>query len=205
MTREEIIHKGITAALSLAADTPWANLTLKQIADEAGLSMVELHGVADKADLAASVEAHFDKAMSEGSFESDETPRTRLFDVIMMRFEAMEDVREGARSYLKWRDRSLSGLSNRVKGRAATARWALSCSGLDGGGSLPLPLQITGLAWAIAQAERAWKQETSPDLTRTMATLDTELIALEERAQWLKGRRKPKPRATESPPDEAAQ
>jgi len=205
MTREEIIHKGITAALNLAADTPWANLTLKQIADEAGLSMAELHGVADKADLAAGVEAHFDKAMSEGSFESDETPRTRLFDVIMMRFEAMEDVREGARSYLRWRDRSLSGLSNRVKGRAATARWALSCSGLDGGDGLPLPLQMMGLAWAIAQAEQAWKKETSPDLTRTMATLDTELIALEERAQWLKGRRKPKPSATESPPDEAAQ
>lgn len=205
MTREEIIHKGVTAALRLAADTPWAHLTLKQIADEASLSMAEFHGVADKADLAAGVEAHFDKAMSEGSFESDETPRTRLFDVIMMRFEAMEDVREGARSYLRWRDRSFSGLSNRVKGRAATARWALSCSGLDSGDGLPLPLQITGLAWAIAQAEQAWKKETSPDLTRTMATLDTELIALEERAQWLKGRRKPKTSATESPPDEATQ
>jgi hypothetical protein len=204
MTRQEIIHKAITAALNLAAQTPWAHLTLKQIADEAGLSMSDFHGLADKTDLAAAVEVYFDKAMSEGSFESDESPRTRLFDVIMMRFEAMEDTREGTLSYLKWRDRSLSGLANRVKGRAATAQWALSCTGLDGSKGIPLPLQVTGLAWAITQAERAWKQETSPDLARTMATLDSELIGLEERAEWLKGRRKSKTPAHQSDPEEAA-
>ncbi|MEM9055192.1 MAG: hypothetical protein AAGB16_07695 [Pseudomonadota bacterium] len=204
MTREDIIHKGITAALSLAAETPWADLTLKRIADKAGVSISDFHGVADKADLAAGMEAYFDKAMSEGSFESDETPRTRLFDVIMMRFEAMEEARDGVISYLKWRDRSLTGLTNRVTGRAATAHWALSCSGLDGGKSIPLPLKITGLAWAIGKAEQSWKQETSPDLTRTMATLDSELITLGERAKWLKPRRKAEPQPQDSAAEESS-
>ena len=141
----------------------------------------------------------FDAAMSEGSFDEDETARTRLFDVIMMRFEAMEDVRDGAMSYLRWRDRSLDGLSLRLKSRAATSKWVLACAGLDGASQLPRGLQITALAWAISQAERSWREETSPDLSRTMAALDAELIKIEERLEWLSARRrKGKKEAAES-------
>lgn len=201
MTRDDLLAKAIPAALTLAAETRWADLTLKQIADEAGLALADFHGLADKADLSAAVESHFDKAMSEGAFDADETPRTRLFDVIMMRFETMEDTRDGTRSYLRWRDSSLSGFKTRLSGRATTARWALACCGLDGGKGLPLPVQIAGLGWAIAAAERAWKLETSPDLTRTMAALDAELIKLEERAEWLKSRGKRKPKKEAETPE----
>ncbi|MEL7230968.1 MAG: hypothetical protein AAGJ85_00485 [Pseudomonadota bacterium] len=189
MTRDDLLAKAIPAALTLAAETRWADLTLKHIADEAGLKLTDFHGKLDKFDLSSAVEAHFDKAMNEGAFDTDESPRTRLFDVLMMRFEAMEDTREGTKSYLKWRDSSLTGLKARVSGRAATARWALAACGLDGGKSIPLPLQIGALGCAIAAAERAWKQETSPDLTRTMAALDAELLKLEARAEWFSGRR----------------
>ncbi len=199
MTRSETINKGVHAAFKLAETGKWGDLTLSAIAAEAGLSLKDFHGVADKSDLSHAVEAVFDAGMSEGSFEEDETPRTRLFDVIMMRFEAMEEVRDGAMSYLRWRDRSLSGLAQRIKARAETAKWALACSGLDKSDGLPRGVLLTGLAWAIAQAERAWKQETSPDMTRTMAALDAELIKLEERAEWLKGRGKAKPSTTDAP------
>ncbi|MEM9053832.1 MAG: hypothetical protein AAGB16_00780 [Pseudomonadota bacterium] len=190
MTRTEIIEKGVQAALKLAETEKWSALTLAAIAEEAGLSLKDFHGLADKDDLSKAVEGVFDARMSEGSFDEEETPRTRLFDVIMMRFEAMEDARDGAMSYLRWRDRSLDGLALRVRGRAATAKWALACAGLDQTNKIPRGLQITALAWAITQAERAWRQETSPDLTRTMAALDAELIKLEERAEWLTGRRR---------------
>ena len=193
MDRDKIIAKGVTAALKLAETGRWGELTLAQIAAQAKLKLADFHGVADKGDLSDAVEGVFDGAMSEGSFDADETPRTRLFDVIMMRFEAMEEVRDGAMSYLRWRDRSLSGLAQRVRARAATAKWALACAGLDGGSGLPMGVQLAGLGWAIAQAERAWKQETSPDMTRTMAALDAELIKAEERAGWLKRRGKTKP------------
>lgn len=189
MTRDDLLSKAIPAALKLAAETRWSDLTLKQIADEAGLSLADFHGRADKIDLSAAIEGHFDRAMSEGAFDEDESPRTRLFDVLMMRFEAMEDTRDGTKSYLKWRDSNLAGLKMRVSGRAATARWALTSCGLDSGKTIPLPLQIGALGWAIASAERAWKQETNPDLTRTMAALDAELLKLEARAEWFQGRK----------------
>ncbi|MEO1324086.1 MAG: hypothetical protein AAFV59_13875 [Pseudomonadota bacterium] len=188
MTRDETINKGVEAALKLAETEKWGDLTLAAIASEAGLSLADFHTHADKDALSAAVERRFDAAMSEGSIDAEETARTRLFDVIMMRFEAMEEVRDGAMSYLRWRDRSIDGLKLRVKGRADAAKWALTCAGLDGKSQIPRGVQLTALAWVIAQAERAWREETSADLSRTMAALDAELIKLEERVQWLQGR-----------------
>lgn len=193
MTRDEIIDKGVQAALKLAETEKWSAITLAAIADEAGLSLQDFHTHADKDVLSASVERSFDAGMSEGSFEPDETARTRLFDVIMMRFETMEAARDGTMSFLRWRDRSMDGLGLRLKNRAATAKWAIACAGLDGAAKIPRGVQIAALGWAIAQAERAWRQETSADLSRTMAALDAELIKLEERADWLKSRGKSKP------------
>ncbi|MEM9571808.1 MAG: hypothetical protein AAF996_10090 [Pseudomonadota bacterium] len=194
MTRDEIVQKGVEAALKLAEMQRWRDLSLHDIADEAGLSLADFHTHdADKDTISAAVERSFDAGMNEGSFDPEETPRTRLFDVIMMRFETMEDVRDGAMSYLRWRDRSLDGMTLRVKNRAATAKWALACSGLDGASRLPRGVQLAALGWAIAQAERAWREETSADLSRTMAALDAELIKLEERLEWLNARGKRKP------------
>ena len=192
MTRDEIIAKGVEAALKLAETETWSAITLAAIAEEAGLNLRDFHLHADKDVLSAAVERSFDAGMSEGSFDKAESARTRLFDVIMMRFETMEEVRDGAMSFLRWRDRSLDGLGLRVKNRAATAKWALTCAGLDGASAVPRGVQITALAWAIAQAERAWRQETSADLSRTMAALDAELIKLEERMEWLSARGKRK-------------
>ena len=190
MKTSKIIEKGVRVALSLAETEKWDRLKLADIATEAGLDLSDFHGVADKQDLTLAVEPLFDGAMSEGSLEQDETARTRLFDVLMMRFEAMEDHRDGAMSYLRWRDRTFDGLALRFKARAATAQWALACAGLDGASKLPRGFQIAALGWAIAQAERAWRQETSADLSRTMAALDAELIKIEERLEWISARRR---------------
>ena len=202
MTQDEIIEAGINAALKLAETGKWGDLTLAQIAEEAGLALKDFHGIADKDDLSSRVEKVFDAGMSSEPVDADETARTRLFDVIMLRFETMEEVRDGAVSYLRWRDRSMDGLALRLKARAQTAKWALACAGLDGSSSIPRGVQIAALGWAIAQAERAWRQETSPDLSRTMAALDAELIKIEERAAWIKNRgRKPK---SDAPAEEEA-
>ena len=199
MTRDEIIKKSVHAALKLAETGKWGDLTLASIAEEAGLSLKDFHGLADKDDLSEAVEKVFDAGMSDEPIDADESARTRLFDVIMLRFEAMEEVRDGAMSYLRWRDRSFDGLALRLKSRAATAKWALACAGLDGASQIPRGVQLASLGWAIAQAERAWRQETSADLSRTMAALDAELIKIEGRVDWLKGRRARKAKSDPAP------
>lgn len=188
MSLNDTLRAGVKSALKLAELTPWSDLTLAEIAEAAGLGLQDFHAIADKRDISEAVEAWLDEAMSEGCLDREETARSRLFDVLMMRFDAMQERRDGVLTYLRWRDRSLSGLAHRVKARAATANWALACAGLDRRDALPRGVRLAGLGWAIAQAERAWKQETSPDLTRTMAALDGELIKAEDRAGWLSGK-----------------
>lgn len=187
-----ILDLGIRAALELAEETPWADLTLAEIAKKAGLELESFHGIASKDTIADAIEGYFDRAMSEGSFDPEETPRTRLFDVIMLRFEAMEEHRAALLSLMKWRQRQPLRMLSLVTARQASAEWALVCAGLDTSKGLPKPIRATAIAWAIAQAERAWRKEESSDLSRTMAKLDGELRKMEERAGWIKRRgRKP--------------
>jgi len=186
-TAEKTIEKGVKAALALAKDTPWGHLTLSGIAKKAGLKLSDFHGVADKGDLAEAVEPFFDKAMSAEVLDMDEAPRARLFEAVMLRFEAMEDHREALTSLMKWREQSPARLARMIGLRRASAEWALVCAGLDNAEGLagaPERLKALNVGWAMAKAERAWRRETSPDFTRTMAALDKELRDAEERADW---------------------
>lgn len=183
--KETIIRKAVEAALKLASENPWAELTLSDIAKEAGLELSEFHGVADKSDIAAAIEPTLDKAMSAEPADMSDPPRERLFDVIMLRFEEMEKHRAGLLSLRHWYERSPSRLAKLGKARIETSRWALACAGLDGQSDLPSGLRLAGLAWTIAQAERAWRKEDSADFSRTMAELDKQLRASEERIGWL--------------------
>ena len=183
--KETIIRKGVEAALKLAAEDPWAELTLADIATEAGLELSEFHGVADKGDIANAVEPMLDKAMSGEPVDMDAPPRERLFDVIMLRFEEMEKHRIGLLSLRHWRERNPAQLAKLGKARLETARWALACAGLDGQGDLPVGLRAAGLAWTLSGSERAWRKEDSADFSRTMAELDKQLRAADERMSWI--------------------
>lgn len=203
--RDDIVRKGVEAALRCAETRRWADITLAEVAAQAELKLSDFHQIADKADIAAEIDPYFDAAMSEASLDPEETARTRLFDVLMMRFDALEEKRDGVLSFLRWRDRTISGLAVRAKSRLQTARWALTCAGLDGGGQLPREAQLLGLAWAISRAEQAWKRETSSDLSSTMAALDAELLKAESRIQMLKRGRPKRKRTKDEVSSEAAQ
>lgn len=205
-TSKQILEKGVRAALDLGAETAWSELTLAAIADKAGLKLEDFHTVGDKDTITDAVESYFDKSMSEGSFDSDETPRSRLFDVIMMRFEAMEPHRAALVSMMKWRQTQPLRVVALLAARQASAEWALTCAGLDGKSDLPKPVRSTAIAWAIAQAERAWRKEDSTDMSRTMAKLDGELRKMEERAGWIKNfgrRRSTDETSTDAQPEQA--
>ena len=183
--RSEIVEKGVIAALQLASVEGWPAVTLAAIAEGAGLSLSDFHGVADKLAIAHAVEAHFDSAMSDAGAGAEDRPRERLFDVLMNRFEAMEPYRAGLVSFWKWRERHPAELVRMIGERRSTADWALVCAGLDGSQDIPAGLKGTNLAWVVAKASRAWRKDSGPDFTRTMSVLDKELRAAEEREEWL--------------------
>ncbi|WP_084420095.1 hypothetical protein [Henriciella litoralis] len=183
--RKDTVEKCVRAALTLAAKKPWPELTLAEVTKEAGVSLEDVRGLMDKNKLADEIDSFFDRAMSEGAFDDDESPRTRLFDVIMMRFEAMEPHREALLSLMEWRKTQPLRLISLIAAREDTANWALACTGLDKTEDLPKPVRTASVGWAITRAERAWRKEDSADLSRTMASLDGELRKMEEREGWL--------------------
>ncbi|MEM9669332.1 MAG: hypothetical protein AAF950_10445 [Pseudomonadota bacterium] len=169
------------AAFKLAANQPWKDISLRDIADEAEIDLTDLYGVTDKSSLVAAVEPWADRAMSEEKADLSETPRERLFDAIMRRFEHMETERAGVLSMLKGREQTPAGLAKLLKARRKTADWAVTAASLDTGDPARLAVQRLALVRTIAKTERAWKSDEAGDFARTMATLDAELIEIEER------------------------
>ncbi len=200
--QEDVIKAGLKAALDLAAETPWADLRLSDIAARAGLPLEAFHGTGGKAALADAVEALFDPAMSAEGIDPEDSPRERLFDVIMLRFEAMEPYRAGLVSLMAWRRRAPVARARLALARQRTAEWALVSAGLDGERELPLAVKALALAVVLERTERAWQGETDAGLARTMAALDEGLRTLEKRLarlQGLRGRRRQARDAADTP------
>lgn len=180
------IEQALLAALELAADTPWADLTLAAIAEKAGIDLTAMYGLSGKDQLATESDTYFDKAMSAEGVSGDDLPRERLFDVIMLRFEAMEAHRAGLLSMMKYRDRTPSLTLRLPAARKHTADWALVSAGLDDSSGAPPGLKAVAVAFVIASTERAWRKETSGDFALTMAALDKGLREAEDRMKSLK-------------------
>ncbi len=183
---EKIVEKGLKAALELAAARAWADIPLADIAAKAKLQLSDFHGVASREDLVEELDSYFDKAMSAEGVPDEASARERLFDVIMLRFEAMEPHRAGVVALQKFRETSLTHLVNLPSHRHATAAWALASAGLDGDTGAPASLKRIAIAFVITQTERAWRKETSGDFALTMAALDKGLRRAEERLGQLR-------------------
>lgn len=178
---DKIIEKGLKAALELAATRAWTDIPLADIAAKARLSLSDFHGVASREDLVEALDGWFDKAMSAEGVPDDTSPRERLFEVIMRRFEAMEPCRAGLTEILKFRETSLAHLVRLPQHRHATAAWALASAGLDDDTGAPASLKRIAIAFVIAETERAWRKDTNGDFALTMAALDKGLRRAEDR------------------------
>ena len=200
---EKIIEKGLKAALELAASRAWTDIPLADIAAKAKLQLSDFHGVASREDLVEALDGWFDKAMSAEGVPDETSPRERLFDVIMLRFEAMEPYRAGLNAIMKFRETSLSHLVRLPAHRHASAAWALTSAGLDNDKGAPVSVKRIAIGFVIAQTELAWRKEKSGDFALTMAALDNGLRRAEDRLGQVRrftGRRRP-----DAPPTEETQ
>lgn len=170
------------AALTLAGSGRWGEVTIFDLARSMSLDVPELAGLAP-ADALDAAEDHFDFAAARGLSGVDEQSivRDRLFDVIMRRFEAMEQHRAG----LLTLERALAGdpLGQAQQFARATksARWIMTLAGLDVAGPTG-SAKAHGLTLVLTQARAAWRIDDSGDFVKTMASLDKHLRQGEE---WL--------------------
>ncbi len=167
----------IAAFLALLAESAVEEIGLPDIAIRAGVSLAQLRGSFSSplAILAAHVK-DIDRAVLGQDFGDmeEESPRERLFEVIMRRLELLAPHRAAIRSLLRSARRhpplalALNALTVRSQ------QWMLAAAGIKAAGPQGM-VRAQGLALIFASVLRTWVDDDDPGLARTMATLDRAL------------------------------
>jgi hypothetical protein len=171
------------AALTLSAEKSWADVSLASLCQTAGQSLL---ACAEAGITSFSVVAYLDQrldcAMLEAAadIDSDAPSRDRLFDVVMVRFDAMQDRRASWASILEADAHEPAAALARAARRIRTSAWALEAVGISTA-SLQATARIMGLARRLRKVEALWLKDDA-DLSKTMAGLDQ---TLRESEQWL--------------------
>lgn len=181
------------AALAVAAVKPWREITLIQLAQEAGRPLPELYG-ASVGEAVDCVEEAFDRAIADkAELNPDQSVRDRLFELIMSRFEAMEPHRTAVLAMETGYDRDPTLMASAHQRHVRCARWVLALAGLEADG-MTGQARAQGLGVIIGQARAAWRGDDAGDFAKTMASLDRNLRRAEEMfGRWAGFEAKPKP------------
>lgn len=166
----------IEALMALLAEQPIERIGLAELAERAGVSLAELRGefASPLAVLAAHVK-ELDRAVLAAADPdmAEESPRERLFDVLMRRLELLAPHKEAVRSLLRSARRNppLALALNAMAVRSQ--QWMLTSAGITASGPKGM-VRAQGLALLFANVLRTWVDDDD-DQTRTLAALDREL------------------------------
>lgn len=170
-------EKIINAAMKLATAQGWQALTLAEIAKAAKLNLSEMpaHFSSKTAILAAYGKRIDARVLDEASADEieGESARDRLFDVLMMRFDAMSADKKALKRI--FHDLKREPLSSAVLARPMlqSMSWMLETAGIDSSG-IRGALRARGLALIWTSAFNAWLEDDD-DQSKTMAVLDRRL------------------------------
>ncbi len=160
--------------MRLLAGKPIEEIARGELAREAGVSLAELR--ATFGSLLAVLAAHvrqIDIAVlaGEDTDAAEESPRERLFDVLMRRIELLEPHKAAVRSLLRScrRDPMLALALNGLAVRSQ--QWMLTAADIPAHGP-PGALRAQALALLFASVLRVWVHDDDPGHARTMAALD---------------------------------
>lgn len=163
----------IAATLRLAAERPWDDVLMKDIADAAAIDLAALRKEfpSKGAILGAFMRAVDDAVLSSApKFTGAESPRDRLFDVVMARLDVLTPYKAALRHIAAARPLELE-LARRAM---ASQAWMLHAAGIRTDGLLGTS-RVTGLASVYASVLQTWLHDDDPGSARTMAALDRRL------------------------------
>ncbi len=189
------------AALTLAAASPWREVTLLKLADSAARPISDFYG-ASLGEAVDCVEEAFDRAIGDNleALDPGQSVRDRLFELIMRRFEAMEPHRAAVLAMEVGADRDPTLMAAAHQRHVRCARWVLALSGLEADG-MTGQARAQGLGVIIGQARIAWRGDDAGDFNKTMASLDKNLRRAEEMfGRWAGFEAKPKADETSGAP-----
>ena len=170
---EAVLDRAVDAALALAADRPWREISLGDIAERSGTGFAELYArTPSKAALLRRLSRRLDAAAAEAPLEGE--THDRLFEAVMARVEAMEPHRYVLLAIA--RDEPPAEIASRLPG---TAQRLLEAAGVstDGVAGAARTAAMTAV-WA--RVLQVWRDDEGA-LNRTMAEIDSRLKQMRER------------------------
>ncbi len=168
----------VDAALAAAAERGWRSLSLNDIAEAGGLPLSKVYPVfRSKRAILDAFARRIDEQVLAGQpkqWDAEDTPRDRLFDVLMRRIDALTPHKAGLAAVMRDAGRdpvaALSGTPRLLRSMS----WMLEAAGIDSTGPAGT-LRTRGLALIWLMTLRAWIVDDSPDAAKTMAALDSRL------------------------------
>jgi hypothetical protein len=168
---DDLMDQAIDAALALAAERPWREVSLREIAERAGADFADLYAEAPaKPLLVLRLSRKLDRAALATAATLSDDVHDRLFDAAMARIEAMEAHRDALRSMA----RGEGPLAIAVH-LPLTARAILEAAGVT---ATPPRLAAMTLVWA--RVAQVWRDDEGA-LNRTMAEIDKRLKQMRAR------------------------
>ena len=169
--------KIIEALMTLLADHAIEDIGLADIAAEADVTLSELRAEfgSPMAMLAAYIKDIDRKVLDGGDDDmNDESPRERLFDVLMRRLELLEPHKAAIRSLIRSATRN-PGLALTLNAHSVCSQqWMLTAAGIGASGPKGM-IRAQGLALMFANVIRTWVNDHDEGHARTLAALDREL------------------------------
>ncbi|MHC8510230.1 MAG: hypothetical protein ACYYKD_12740 [Rhodospirillales bacterium] len=169
----------LRAALNIAAGGRWPGAEISDIAAEAGLSRAQTaahlpHPSAALRLVASEADRRVLDSIETDPVDAQAPAKDRLFDLMMRRFDALQDMREGALVLIGAALRDPAAAALAVSRAARSMALMLEAAGISSAGPLGA-VRVKGLMIVYAQTLRAWRADDSPDMAAVMAALDTAL------------------------------
>jgi AcrR family transcriptional regulator len=170
--------KIVDALMELASEQRFEDISIRDICKTAGVSLADFRDAfPSKGAILAGFSRRIDHVVLAQDSEdlADESPRERLFDVLMRRLEAMAPYREGLREASAWLRRNPSSAFAINQVVTNSMRFMLEAAGIEVDGGAAGAIKLQGLAFAWARIVGVWLEDDDPGLSKTMAELDREL------------------------------
>ena len=168
----------INAAMILAARRRWRDINMADIASEAKIPVADaLSHSRSKVAILVALGRHIDRVvLNDLHTDPDigDSPKDRLFELMMRRFDAMADYRSGLASVNADLDFNPIAAVRRVCRIKNTMTLTLEAAGISATGPCGL-LRQQGLGAIYIYCLSVWFNDETDDMSATMAALDRAL------------------------------
>lgn len=192
---EVLVNRILGMALDLSAKEGWSSITPARLAETLAVPYGQVFAICPtRTAIAVQLIRRLDRQVLDQVRDVDpsESPRDRLFEVLMMRFDALQEHRDSYVGLIRHTQTHPAALL--IIGPKVLHSMALTLiiAGITTDGLIGA-VRTKALAAALSVVVKTWLKDDSADLAATMAALDKALGRLESAAIMLQSctRRRP--------------